>query len=69
MPDRQDDREARRALILAMTPEARADLAAIMRRDLDKIPGQIARLEERQQQILEWLAEFATGPADEGGAS
>jgi hypothetical protein len=59
MSNPEDDREARRARILAMTPEARADLATLMRRSLDKIPAQITKLQEEQKQLTDWLAEFA----------
>lgn len=36
-----------------------AALADIIRRQRDKIPAEIARLQEQEQHLTEWLAEFA----------
>lgn len=51
--------ESRRARILAMSPDARAALAEVMRQQRDKAAAEIARLQAEQQQITKWLAEFA----------
>ncbi|BEL07864.1 hypothetical protein Q0Z83_060550 [Actinoplanes sichuanensis] len=51
--------EQRRARILALSPEDRAFLAGIIRRQLDRIPDQIAKLREDEQALTEWLTEFA----------
>ena len=51
--------EDRRARILAMKLEDRNMLAAIMRRELEKIPEEITRLEQQAQDLTAWLAAFA----------
>lgn len=52
----KDDRRAR---ILALTPEDRAQLAEFMARQRDKIPAQIADLQAAMRDHNAWLAEFA----------
>lgn len=53
--------EQRRARIRALHPEDRAVLAGIIRKQLDRIPDQIAKLRKDEQALTEWLAEFAPG--------
>lgn len=59
--------EQRRARILALSPEDRAALAALIRRQLDQIPGQMAKLREDEQALTGWLAEFAPEMLPQGG--
>ncbi|BCJ45357.1 hypothetical protein GCM10010168_86260 [Actinoplanes ianthinogenes] len=51
--------DERRAFFLGLPPEDLDLLAGLMRRELDKIPDRIARLRNDEEQIVEWLTEFA----------
>lgn len=59
--------DERRRQILAMRPEDRGALASLIRRERDKIPGEIARLQDEQERLTQWLAEFAPELADQPG--
>lgn len=61
--------DERRRQILAMRPEDRAALASLIRRERNKIPGEIARLQDEQQRLNQWLAEFAPELADQPSPS
>jgi hypothetical protein len=51
-----------------MTPEDRAALADIIRRSRDKIPAEIAKLQDEQQAATAWLEEFDADREIGGGA-
>lgn len=53
------DADERRARILALHAEDRARLAGLIRKQLDRIPAEMAKLREDQEALTAWLAEFA----------
>ena len=58
MPAMESISDERRQ-ILAIHSEDRALLADLIRRERDKIPGEIARRRDEQQRLNDWLAELA----------
>jgi hypothetical protein len=54
----EQSREEHSRRIWAMKPEDRASLAALVRRERDKIPDEIAKLRRQYAESTEWLEEF-----------
>lgn len=54
-----EQQEERRRQIRDMDPETLRGIAEIIQASLLKIPGEIERLREHEQNMVEWLTEFA----------